>query len=264
MQRVLLREDKSDPIAFAVVFQVITAAFIAVYAFAIHAIHMPDIVPALPNLLLMTVLYSLGNFFLYTSLKQIEASKCTILFASRALFTVLASTVILHEALRVGQWFGALCIFAGIILVAGRVKRRTFAQGEWFALFAAVCYGFAVTNDRFILQSLPLYTYVILVFILPAIGTIFINMRSVLNIKSLLSKKKIWKMLILCFVYAVQAVTFYNGLHMSSNSSQVSMMNVTAVILTVVLSILILKERADWPKKVIGAVLSFIGLLLVS
>lgn len=79
-----------------------------------------------------------------------------------------------------------------------------------------------------------------------------------------LTKKIIWKLLLLCVIYAAGSLMFFVALQKAPNSSQVATINLTSVVVIVLLAIIFLKERAEWPKKVIGAVLSFIGLLLVS
>lgn len=57
---------------------------------------------------------------------------------------------------------------------------------------------------------------------------------------------------------------FFVALQKAPNSSQVAAINLTSVIVIVLLSIIFLKEHTDWLKKIVGAVLSFIGLLLLT
>ena len=264
LQRVLIKEENHDTVAFSIVFQLITAACIGAYGYAAHLMQFPDLLPYLPNLLLMTVLYSLGNYFLFSSLKKAEASKVTIIFACRAFFTVAASTVFLQEALNPIQWLGALLVFAGVILVSGNIRKRTFAREEWFALLAAIFFGFEVANDRFILRTFPVVPYVFIGFITPGIGIALLKLRSISQIPVLLKLNVVWKIIVLCAIYAVSAVAFFIGLQKAPNASRVITINLTSVIVTVILAIIFLKERTDWVKKVIGAALSFAGLLLLS
>lgn len=264
LQRVLVKDDKSDPVAFSIVFQFITAAFIGAYAVAVGQMKIPELTPYIPGLLLMTVLYSLGNYFLFSSLKKVEASKFTIIFSLRAFFTVIASTIFLREALNTPQWLGALCIFGGVVLVAGNVRRRTFAREEWFAVLAAVFFGLAVVNDRFILRTFPVLPYVFIGFVTPGIGIALLRIRSVARIPVLLKGSLVLKLTALCAIYAVSAVAFFIGLQKAPNASQVITINLTSVIVSVILAIIFLRERTDWIKKLIGAALSFVGLLLLS
>lgn len=264
LQRVLVKDDKSDPVAFSIVFQFITAAFIGAYGLLTHQLSIPPLGPYMWYLLLMTLFYSLGNYFLFSSLKHIEASKFTIIFATRALFAVLMSTVILHESLNIIQWVGALLIFAGVVLVSGNVKRLTFSRNELYALLAALFFGLAVVNDKIVLRSFPVIPYVFIGFITPGIGIALLRIRSVRHVPIFVRGKNLLKMVILCGIYTVSALAYFFGLQLSTNTSAVSTMNLTNVIVTVLLAIIFLRERTDWVKKLIGAALSFAGLLLLS
>ena len=72
------------------------------------------------------------------------------------------------------------------------------------------------------------------------------------------------KMLLLCVLYATQAILFFAALQMSKNSSRIASINLVSVIVTVLMAIAFLKEKGDLAQKLLGAVSSFIGLILVS
>ncbi len=264
LQRVFVKEDKSDPIAFFIVFSALTGVLIGAYGFLTQDMSMAGIQNVWGNIILMTFLYGFGNIFLFTALKKIEASTFTILFSSRALFTVLASSVLLSESFNATQWLGALCIFGGIVIVTGKIKRFTITRYEIFAVIAAIGYGFENTNDRFILKSLHVYPYVFIGFLLPILPSLVFFPKSLGHIKIFFTKKVFWKLLFLCIIYAAGSLMFFVALQKAPNSSQVATINLTSVVVIVLLAVIFLKERAYWPRKIIGAVLSFIGLLLVS
>lgn len=264
LQRVLVREDKTDPVAFAITFQVIVGIIVGIFSYLTQDMSIPSLRPIWGNFVLMLALYSAGNIFLFTALQKIEASKFTIFFSSRALVTVFASSVFLGEKLNIGQWVGAACIFAGIYLVTGKISRVNFSKFELFAFCAAVAFGLANTNDRILLKSFHVYPYVFLGFLLPSILMTIAYPSSVKHMNNFFGKKIFWKLLVLCSIYATGALLFFVALQKAPNSSQVATINLTSVIVIVLLSIIFLKEHTDWLKKIIGAVLSFIGLLLLT
>lgn len=264
LQRVLVKEDKNDPIAFFIVFSFLTGMLIGAYGYLTQNMSMPNIGSVGGNLLLTTLLYGFGNIFLFKALKKIEASIFTIIFSSRALFTILASSILLSESFTTPQWVGALCIFAGIILVTGKIKKISITKYEIFTLLAGIGYGFANTNDRIILKTLHVYPYVFIGFLLPIIPSLLLYPKSLEHIKIYLRKKVIGKLLFLCLIYAVGSLMFFVALQKAPNSSQVATINLTSVIVIVLLSIILLKEHTDWLKKITGAVLSFVGLLLLT
>src|SRR5680860_82301 len=264
LQRFILRESNSKPIAFSIFFQFLTGILITIAGFLFSNMTLPNIVPLIPNLLLMIVLYTFANIFIFKSLKEIEASKYTIIFATRVLFTILASTLILSEGLTIKQLGGALFILLGVIFVSLESTKFTFKKGELFALLGAIGFGFANTNDRFLLSSFNIYPYMSVIFISPAIFMGLIYPKELKYIKLFLHKSIFKKTLLLCIIYALSAATFFGALKIADNSSQVISVNLTSVIVTVLLSIIFLKERTHIVKKLAGAVITFIGLLLIN
>ena len=71
-------------------------------------------------------------------------------------------------------------------------------------------------------------------------------------------------MLLLCLLYGLAAVSFFAALQASPNSSQIFTINAFGAVITVALSIIILKERDYLVRKLIGAIVSLSGLLLVN
>ncbi len=265
LQRTILRENESEPIAFSIFFQLLIGFLIALMGIAFGNMRFPsNLSPLFFNLLLMAILYGFANVLIFKSLKQVEASKFTILFSTRAIFTVAASSLLLNEALSSKQLFGALLIFFGIIIVNIKSQKFSIGKGEILALLAALAFGTANTNDRFLLLHLDKYFFTSLAFIVPALLIALVYPKEPKHIKLFLSKKVFPKILILCVFYSLSAITFFAALQTSSNSSQVASINLTSVVVIVVLSVIFLKERAGFAKKLLAAVLSFIGLLFLN
>lgn len=264
LQRVLLRQNESRPVAYAMFFQFLTGIVLGVVGFLFADMSLPSNFSDLFwNLILMVILYGFSNIFIFRSLKQIEASKFSIIFATRAFFTVLASSLLLKEFLTGPQFLGTLLIFSGVVLVNSKSSKLSFDKGSLLALLAALAFGSANTNDRFLLGSFNIYPYITIGFIAPSLLMAAVYPKELKHIKIFLDKKILKKMLILSVLYAFNAVAFFAALQKSDNSSQVASVNLTSVIATVVLAAIFLKERDNLPKKVIGAILSFVGLLLL-
>src|SRR4030067_3803918 len=118
LQRVILKENESQPIAYSIFFQLLTGIVIGMVGFLFADMSLPlNLNDLILNLILMTFLYGFSNVFIFKSLKETEASKFTIVFATRAFFTVLASSLLLKEFLTRSQFLGALLIFSGVVLV---------------------------------------------------------------------------------------------------------------------------------------------------
>lgn len=266
LQRVLLRENKSDPIAYSALFQIICGLIIFTFGSLTGTISFPNNFSELtPNLILMVIVYSLGNVFVFKALKEGEVSTFTIIFALRALVTVLASTLVLGEIFKVNQLLGGGLIILAIILVNLKRASLKLSRADLFALGAAICFGLANTNDRMILSTFELYTYVSLAFIAPGVLLFLIRPRKIIQTSAIIFSPIIKSIALRSLIYSVGAVTYFIALSSAtSSSSQVAVVGLTSVILTVVLSAIFLKERDNLPLKATALVLTFIGTLLVS
>ena len=264
IQRVVLQQEKSDPKAYSVFFQIITGLIIGVLGFAFSDMSLPYLRPLIPNLILTTLFYGFGNIFVFKALKVLEVSKFVIILSARALFTILASSLLLNESLSPSQLLGTFFIFIGIILVNTQSAKFTFSKNEFLVLAAAALFGLGTTNDRFLLLSFNVYPYLFLAFLLPGLFITALYPSVIKKIPLILDKKTFSKVLTLCSLYAAAAVTFFMALQIADNSSQVMSVNISGVIVTVFMAVIFLKETQHLPQKLLGAVSSFIGLFLVT
>jgi drug/metabolite transporter (DMT)-like permease len=264
LKRVILIDDRSHPKAYSAFFQIFTGLLIGLFGFITTDMSYAGFQSILFNLALMILLYGFGNVFIFQALKALEASKFTIIFSTRVLFTILASTLILRERLLPQHLLGAILIFIGVLLVNDKsLKKLAFSKTEGIGLLAAASFGLANTNSRFILQTLDLYPFLFIAFVLPGVFIALIYPRIVGQMKVFLNKKIMSKMLIMSIVYALGAIAFFSSLKLAPTSSQVVSLNLTSVIVTVLLAIIFLKERKNLVQKLFAASVSFAGLLLV-
>lgn len=265
LQRLLLKNDKTEPISFSVFFQVGVAVVIGIFALILNQnFSIPNLTQVGGNLLLMTVLYSLANILIFKSLKITQASKFTVIFSSRTLFAVLGVSLVFQEGLTIVQWLGAALIILGVVIVTFKKIGTKINKGDIFALLAALIFGLANTNDRLLVKFFDPYSYVVIGFLLPGLLIGLVYPQKLQNLKKYFQKTFIHKMLLLCFLYGLSALAFFGALQIGPNSSQVFAINAFGAIITVLLAIAFLRERDGIYKKIIGVVISVIGLLLVN
>jgi drug/metabolite transporter (DMT)-like permease len=263
-QRSLLREEGSDPRAYSVFFMLCSGLIIGAFGLLTGAMSFPNLRPVAPNLALMTLFYGVGSVMMFQALKLTEASRFTIIFAARVLFTILASSILLREGLTAKQFGGTLLILAGVVLVSLQSRRLRFGKGDILALLTAILFGLENTNDRYLLQIVAFYPLMFLTFVLPALLVILLNPGVVRRFKLFFRRRLLLSITSFSLVYAVAAVAFFAAFKTSDNSSQVVSVNLTSVILTVLLAVVFLGERDDLSKKLAAAFLSFVGLRLLT
>lgn len=262
LQRVLLKNDKSDPVAYSIVFQLLTGILIGIYAI-FNGFTTPNLVPLIPNLILMTILYGAGNVFIFSALKMIDASEFTIVFASRALWTIIGAMIFLKESFSAQQALGTILIISSVVLVSWTKQKFSFSKGFIFSVLAALSFGLAFTNDAFIVNNFDVPSYLTIAFIVPSLAVWAINPKSTVKMKPLFERKTLLKLGLLGVFYAVSAITIFLAYQVGKNASQIAPLNQTATIITVVLSVIFLKERTDLLRKLLGAIISFVGVVLV-
>jgi drug/metabolite transporter (DMT)-like permease len=262
--RIIQKDKKINPIIFSILFQFMTGFIVLIFGLLKEQIIFPPIQPLMLNLFLMALLYGFANIFIFKALRLIEVSKFTIIFTNRIFFTVLASSILLKEGLKINQLFGLLLIIGAIIIVNLRSTKIKFQKGDLFAILAAILFGFALTNDKYLLKFFNFYTYTFINFMLPSLLCGGIYYSQLKELKYLLKPNIFMKIIILCIVVAISVSSFFWAFQIGNNSSQIVSLSLTNVIVAVLLSIVFLGERENIVKKIIAGILSFVGVLLLS
>ncbi len=265
LQRLLLKDDKSESISFSIIFQLGVALVTAILVFVMQGkIPLPDFSKISWSVLTMTLLYALANIFIFKALKETEASRFTVIFSGKTLFAAIGASLLFQELLTPVQWIGAVLIIVGIVIITMKKSGKKLNMGDLYALLAAILFGLANTNDRFLVKFFDPYTYVVIGFLLPGFAIALMYPKKLKLLKTYARKSFLFKMTFLCLLYGLSAVTFFAALQITPNSSQLFSINSFGAIITVILSILVLKEKDHMWKKILGVVVSVAGLLLIS
>lgn len=264
LQKIILKEESNNPLSFSILFQLFVGTLILIFGLLFNAIVFPNIAPILLNIIIMILLWTFNNLFLYKAIKLSEASKFSILYSSRALFTILASSIFLKQSLTTEGYIGTFFIIIGIILVSIKSHKLVFKKEDIYSILAAIGFGFALTNDKFLLGYFNSYTYASLVFLLPGLFLWMIHPNVTKGMKFYFQKKTFIKFVFVSALMTSSIILLYSALKLSPNSSQFASINMLTVILIVILSMTFLKERDNMLRKLLGVALSFVGLLFVA
>ncbi|MDE2589920.1 MAG: DMT family transporter, partial [Patescibacteria group bacterium] len=257
MQRVLIKEGKSRPITYTIFFNLFTGIVLLLIGLFTHVLVFPVLTIQLVFFLLLAIfLYAFGNLFTFKALKQTEASKFTLIFATRVVFTILVAILFLSESFGIKEVIGTIFVFTGIVLVSHTSKKFHFNKGDLYGIIAAMCIGFANANARFLLHSLSIFPYMLIVFFGPVVVLSLIYPQEAKQGNLFLKKKALSGMALLGIIYAIANIGFFQAIKTGPSVSLVSVVILTSVIVTVILSILFLKERDNMWKKLLGALIS--------
>ena len=259
-QRLAMKKDGSDPVSSTVIFEFLLAIVTGIIAL-FTGFTLPPAGIWL-ELCAIGVLYGYGGLFFFKAIKTIEASEMSILGSAGTLVTVVLSYVFLHERLSSVQLAGVLCILAAVVVI--NYSKHTFrlSSGAWYALLGAACFGTAVIIDTFILKSYPAISYM-------PVGSFLIGVILLISFPKSFGKiigdaKTIDSNLIVYSVlYAFAALMFYLPLQYGTYVSQLSVIGRVSIIFTVLLSAIFLNERSHIGKKILGAILTTVGIFLI-
>lgn len=263
LQRVLMRDDQSDPYLYSIVFQLTVGALIFVYTLFV-GFNLPNLLDFLPNLVALTVLYALGGIALFYTFKSVDAASAGILTSTRSLWMLLGSTLLLHESVGLTRLLGAVLIMVGVSLVSLEHDSLTLKSGVWYGLAAGMCYGLAFVNDAFMVRYMDVPSYMVICFLIPPLALILLRPHTLKHLNDFSNLNKLGRVMLLGLFYGIAAVTVFLSYQHGGDVSQVGPISQTQAVLTVFLGALILKEKKQLVYKFLGAMATVGGVALLT
>jgi uncharacterized membrane protein len=260
-QKIAMREKESDPIVSSILFQILTGICYAAFAFS-QGFQVPSLSLA-PYFVISMVLYAAGTVCFFRAIKEIEASQMSIMYGFGSVITVIASFLFLGDTFTLAQLIGVACIVSSVVLINLQRKKIVFSRGMWLALLGTCMFGAALIADTFIIREFDAVSFIPI----GVLGTVFVmlvwfhqRIPNVLASVSTINRN----LVIYSILYASSSIAFYLAIENGGLVGQVSSIYRASIILTVILSAVFLQERKHMLQKVAGAVLTTIGVLLVS
>jgi len=262
LQKLLMKDQKTDGVTFSIFFQILVGIIIGIFAL-IHGFRMPNLLSYLPNTIIMILFYGFANVFAFKALGKIDASEYTVLFTTRSLWTIVGSLIFLGERFSLIQIVGTCFLLGSIALINIRKKKFSINQGSFFALLGALLFGLAFTNDAYLVQRFDVLSYISIAFILPGVGMLFVYPKTFKKLHELVLPGILWRFISFSILYAIAAITVYSAYLYGRNAAQLSALSQSTTILTVILSIVLLKETKGLFIKLLAIALAFIGVILL-
>jgi uncharacterized membrane protein len=260
-QKVLMKDNKSDPYSYAVIFHFLIGFLDLIFA-VLRGFQFPLFNQNLLFFLLAAILWGSGTIFLFRALQHLESSQVTILGSTKVLVTIVTAIIFLHESFNLQKLIGTIIIIIAIVLVSGFKKGMKFNNGMIYIFGMALCYGIALVVDTGIVKHYDPISYLAVSNIL--IGTLLLIRfpKVIKQARSFFKLNFLKKMLPVGILSSSQAMAYYSALS-SGQASQIASINQSQVIVTILLAVILLKERSNLLLKLIAAVLTTIGVILL-
>lgn len=263
LQRVLMKDDKSNPYSYGVVFHLLLGVLNLIFAVLHGGFQIPSLSGNLAVLFLAAALWGGATIFLFKALQLAEASEVTILSSVRVVITILAAMIFLQESFSVQKVFGTIIILASILLVTNLKKGIRFNKGVIYTLGMALFSGLAIVADGFVVKSYDPVSYTTIVNFLIGFGLLVAYPKTLLEWSHFVQPKFLMKMLPLGIFSTIQGIAYLLALANGGNASQVGTIRQATVIVTVILAVILLNEKDNLARKLVAAVLVTIGVILL-
>jgi uncharacterized membrane protein len=266
LQRILMKEEESNPVGSAIIFQFGLAIMGFLFAVTLGHFAWPSFVSHPEFLIwftLSTFLWAGSTLFSFKAAKRIGAAEITILGASNSIISILLSVLFLSEVLKVSTIAGTILILFAIWFINSEKLSFGSRRGVVYALLSASCAGVAVVVDALTLKTYDAFSYVAIMSLLPGIVLLGFFPRQITKIPALLKPKPFLFMCFFCFIYTIQAISYYLAFQNGAPMSRLTPLSKSSIILTVILAVIFLRERSNLPKKIVAAALVTIGAILL-
>lgn len=262
LQRVLIHKDKLDPYAYAVSFQGLVALILMTVAL-VRGFNLPLASNLLAPAAVAVVFFGIGHIVYAKTLQVVEASAFSVFFATQSLWIMVFGLVFLNESLTLLQILGSVLVIGSVGLLVKKSDTLTDKRSIILGLTTGVMFGIAISAFSYVGRFTDPLSWTALAFVATALVALLARPQAFRHIKSVISVELLPKMLLLATLYGLGSYTMLLA-YVDGNFSIVTPLRQTSIILTVVLALLFLKnERHSLPKKLLAAVLSTVGVVMI-
>lgn len=263
LYRVLMKDAESDPYAQSVVFFGLGGTFALLFSF-IHGGFQYQITPSQLLLFLpLTVCATVGPVLLFKAYQRIEASEITILQSSQKLWAVLGAFVFLQEPFSVNKTLGTLVIVVGIAITLWRRKKFSLNEGVALVLVATLFYAGMDLVSYYIVRDFDAISLIVYVCYLPVLTLLLLRPQTVKKISYYFKPQYALGVSVLALCDTVGTLCFFFAYQAGRNAAQIVPLAGLITINSVLLGIIFLREHTNIPNKLIGALVTVIGAVLV-
>ena len=261
-QRRLLSKTSLNPVIYGFTFQVLVG-ILAIPIFFYKPGTINGDLTTWFYILLASVFYAFSNFLLFWGIKFLEISQVSIIGSTKSFWVLIGSAIILSETVTSTKILGvALIILALLVIIVKGVKVKP-SKGQLFILGATVFSAAAYVLDGLILKDFSASFYLIISSLATGFGTLAISPKSASKIKELFNKSVLTWTIFISAIFSLAVYMLYYSYQVGGTISSLIPITQTATILTVVLAAIFLKETSNLPRKIVAAIISFIGILLL-
>lgn len=261
--RSLLKDDKSDASAQTVVFLLlggILTILIALFRNNLQ-LYFPSYI--FYNFAVLGILGALAYFLKYRGFQLLDASEVIIFATTSKLWNLVGGYFFLNEEINLKKIFGSLIIIVGVVIAIYSKGKFKINQGIAFVLLSALFFGITDINGYHILKGVDATTYQIYFYFVPAITVLLFQPKTLMKLRYYLNPIRGIKVTFLSIFDVFGMLALFNSYQAGGKASVIGPLSASKVILTTLLGMLILKEHSRLTSKLVGAVVTVVGIVLL-
>lgn len=262
LQRTLIHRDKTDPFAYAVVFQGIVGILLMIVALYV-GFKLPGIGAVIIPAVISVIFYGVGHIVYAKTLQKVEASAFSVLFATQAVWIMILGIILLGESLTALQVFGTILIFAGVGLLVKNFSSVFKDKGTLLGLLTGLMFGIAIMAWSYVGRQTDTLSWAAISFIGTSLVAFLVRPKSIQKMKPLLKPKVLGTLILLAVFYGIGSLAMLFAYKVGSFAI-ISPLRQTSIIVTVLLALAFLpQERNRIRRKVMAALICAVGVILI-
>jgi len=263
LHRTIMKDQQSDAYAQALVFTGLGGVFFLAALLIRGGLESPDSWNQLLLIVVAALLSAVGMVLVFEGFKSIGVSEHTILLASAQLWLMLGAVVILNEELTIRKVIGAAAILSGVLIAEWRKRAFVLNRGAVFVLLAAFSFAASGTVSFLIVRSLDVLSYMFYGSVLVTSMLAAFRPRAFRKLSFYFEPRRGLNIVTTSLNDALANIFGLTAYEVGRNALQINPIGATQTLLTVLLAIVILKERDRITQKILGGVAGVIGTILL-
>lgn len=264
IQKQALQDQNIDPAAFSAFFMFL----VGVLTIPLLWVEKPSIASGQEVwliVLISSIFYTFCMVLYYHALQGTEVSQVETLATTRSIWFIILGVLFFKEKLNLISFLGIALVFGGLIIIYWKKgSYKGFERPHLYTLIYAFLTAAAFGLDKIALNSFSVVLYQVIIYIIPAILTVMFIPKTFRKLGYFFKPRKAMLMILLCAVFQlVSTLALYAAYKYGGELSVVGPLAQTSTVLTLILGIVILKERWNLKRKVIGVIVTLAGVTLI-
>ena len=260
IQKQALKDQDIDPAAFSAFLLLI----VGVLTIPLLWVEKPIFTSSLGVWLIVIVscvFYTAAMVLYYHALKETEISQVETIATTRSIWFMILGIFFLGEKVNLNNFLGIALIFGGLIIIYwNKGSFKSFKKPHLYTLIYAFFISSAYALDKIALNSFSVVFYQVLVYLIPGIFTLIFIPKTLGNLRYFLKPQKNTLVILLgATLQMISTLALYAAYKYGGELSVVGPLAQTSTVLTILVGIVLLKERWNMKRKIIGVILSLAG-----